>query len=314
MKFLILLLSLTSFKALACVEVMENRRVNDMTYKAYADDGRDKCLRLPYVQKNFNVQNLFFGSDKIGFLSLNHQKTNLETKKLSSRVLQTNLRTGKILRTYSLEGSLSRGYLGHVKSVALFDNETKFAVPSGKSICIFDRKNASIDKSGVYHSKLLSCQEQNLSSDGAISNFKMSKNHNNENYLWTVFKGKQGNMIYGFKVNKGRILKANSYKFDLPISVSNVSQFAVTHSKGNYSFLISPDKGGLAYQVDYSKGEGSNYKLASVNKFGQGRLPAANGSSAKALPSLFKTYELLDVKEVYAQSKAKIYNLTSLVE
>jgi len=40
MKFLILLLSLTSFKALACVEVMENRRVNDITYKAYADDGK----------------------------------------------------------------------------------------------------------------------------------------------------------------------------------------------------------------------------------------------------------------------------------
>jgi hypothetical protein len=299
---------------------MENKRVNDMTYKFYKDDGKDKCLRLPHIPKNFVPQNMFMNEKKIGFISVNHKKLKNETKDLSARVLQADLRTGKILRTYSLNGSGNRGLLKKVESVSLFDSETKFIVPTGNSLCVFDRKNAKKDYAGVYQAKLLSCQEQYTSSKGRFSTSNLSLNHNRQNYFWTVFKSDKGSKIYGYKIVDGKILKKNSYSFALPAkyldSIKTIKTFSVIPSQNKYSFLIASGKGKLAYQLNFERkveNDGvekfdEDYQLASVDKFNESnRLPAARKI---ALPSSEESdsERFLNIDDVYSNVNSPIYD------
>jgi len=297
---------------------MENKRVNEMTYKFYKDNGKDKCLRLPYISKNFSPQNMFMSDKKIGFISLNHNKQKNERAHLPARVLQADLRTGKILRTYSLLGSGNRGLLKKVESVSLFDSETKFIVPTGKSLCVFDRKNAKKDYAGVYQAKLLTCQEQYTSAGGNFSTSNLSLNHNRQKYFWTVFKSKSGSKIYGYKIVGSKILKKSSYSFALPKYMKTMKTFSVIPSNNKYSFLITSGKGKLAYQLNYERkastskdGEvnlDSNYQLASVDKFNESnRLPATKKVS-KPAPVELESETFLNIEDVYSNVNTPIYD------
>lgn len=316
MRFALFILLLVPIKALSCVEVMENKRVNEMTYKFYKDNGKDKCLRLPYISKNFTPQNMFMSEKKIGFISMNHKKLKGETAHLPAMVLQADLRTGKILRKYSLVGSGNRGLLNKVESVSLFDSETKFIVPTGKSLCIFDRQNAKKDYAGVYQAKLLSCQEQYTSSTGSFSTSNLSFNHNRQKYFWTVFKTEKGSQIYGYKIVEGKILKKNSYSFSLPKYMKSMKAFSVIPSQNKYSFLITSGPGKLAYQLNYERKELENsdefsegdYQLASVDKFNEtNRLPAAK-KTVKPSPGELKSERFLNIEDVYSNKSAPMYD------
>jgi len=286
-----------------------------MTYKFYKDDGKDKCLRLPYISKNFRPQNMFMSERKIGFISMNHVKQKNEKAHLPARVLQADLRTGKVLRTYSLLGSGNRGLLKKIESVSLFDSETKFIVPTGKSLCVFDRQNAKKNYAGIYQAKLLSCQNQYTSSEGAFATSNLSLNHNRQKYFWTILKSKSGSQIYGYKIVGSKILKKNSYSFQLPKYMRQMKTFSVIPSANKYSFLITAGSGKLAYQLNYEKSETSDefseptYKLASVDKFNESnRIPAAKKKS-KAAPEDLKSERFLNINDVYSNVGAPIFDL-----
>jgi len=321
MKFALFVLLLVPFKALSCVEVLENMRVNEMTYKFYKDDGKDKCLRLPHISKNFSPQNMFMSERKVGFISMNHIKQKNEKTRLPARVLQADLRTGKVLRTYSLLGSGNRGLLGKIESVSLFDSGTKFVVPTGKSLCMFDRQNAKKNYAGVYQAKLLSCQEQYTSSQGKFSTSNLSFNHNKQKYFWTVFKSKSGSKIYGYKIVGGKILKKNSYSFALPTYMKSMKAFSVIPTKDKYSFLMTTGTGKLAYQLNYERKNVAGadefseptYNLASVDKFNESNRLPANKKSRKSTPAELSSERFLNIKDVYSNVNAPIYDPQFLV-
>jgi len=287
-----------------------------MTYKFYKDDGKDKCLRLPHISKNFSPQNMFMSEKKIGFISMNHNKQKNETVDLPARVMQADLRTGKILKTYSLRGSGNRVLLKKVESVSLYDSETKFIVPTGKSLCVFDRKNAKKDYAGIYQAKLLSCQEQYTTTKGQFTTANLSLNHNRRKYFWSVFHSENGSAIYGYQIVGSRILKKHAYSFTLPKYMKSVKTFSVIPSQNKYSFLITPGQGKLAYQLNYERKASSdgevkpseNYQLASVEKFNEPtRLPAAKNIS-KPSPSVLESERFLNINDVYTNLNSPIFD------
>lgn len=294
MRAVILFLFFIPVKSLACVEVVENTRVNEMTYNFYADNGADSCVRLPHVRKDFNPQGVHITDKDIAYISMHHKET-----KLPSRVVQADAKTGKVLKTYQLMGSEHRGYLGTVRSVSLFDKGRKFVVPTEKAFCMFDKKNAKRAADGSYKAHLIACQEQGLEGS-VISSISYGPNKNGQKYIWAVgsVSSKKTSKIFGYKIVGNRILKQPTYKFAVPKSVTQVESLAILNSAPNkYNFLLASSKGlksSNMYEVEYAYDEKAKTykpKLTSHRDIANSRNPASVVSS-KSSDKLHKNVNL----------------------
>lgn len=314
---IIILLCAIPLDVWACVELIENSRVNEMTYNFYADNGADSCVRLPYVRKDFKAEGVHITDKDIAYISMHHKD-----EKLPSRVVQSDAKTGKVLKTYNLMGSGSRGYMGKVAAISLFDKDTKFVVPSKNSLCIFDKRNATRSMDGTYKAPLIFCQEQSIE-NRRISFISHAPNNNGGKYIWAVASkpGKKSSKIFGYKILKDKILKVPTYTFSVPKSVSGVDSLAVLkEDKQKYSFLLKSKKGinmSQVYRIDYaydnkrkkykhtltaSNFTKSNRKpasLASVDEFIDVKLPKKSPEYLKTnIPTLHQTLQTMRIKNM----------------
>ncbi len=277
--FIIAFLFLLPLESHACVELIENSRVHEMTYNFYANNGQDSCVRLPYVRKDFEAKGVHITNEDIAYISMSHKDENL-----SSRVVQSDAKTGKVLKTYDLMGKNSRGYKGAVDSITLIDKNSKFAVPSKDSICVFDKRNASLSLTGLYKAPLLFCQKQKNLFDRQITFLSHSPNQKGAKYIWVVSKKRgETSKIFGYKIIGKRVLESPSYTFDVPKAVSGVESLAILKEveDSNYSFLLQTKKGinlSKMYKVDYKYNRGTQKftsTLTAQNFKNQSREPAS---------------------------------------
>ncbi len=278
MRALVFLIFFISIQSFACIEIIKNSRANEEVYNSYADNKVNNCIRFPYIQKDFSPQGVHITDQNTAYISMHHKKT-----KLSSRIIQADVKTGKVLKVYELMGSEYRGYLGKIQTVSLFDNESKFVIPLKKAFCIFDKKNAKLAINGFYKAHILKCQKQELEG-GIISSISYSSNQNNQKYIWTIVSKEKKNKlkIFGYKIVKNKILKQATYKFDLPKALSKIESLVMLDSSlKKHRFLLANSSSTHTlkmYEIKFTYNKLNklyNYKLTAYKNNKDSRRPAS---------------------------------------
>ena len=304
-----------NFNAFAntCIQVKENKPYFDRAFKAYPGRPKEKCIKLPHLEKNLNPLTLRANKkNQTAFLAV---KSKTDPNKLN-QVHYIDTKEGKIIKKFTFKGHLNRSFQNLSDTFVPFDDDSKLVFSKDGNLCIFDLKESTLIFNQNYKVPLQHCIKSNVSSNinpkqnyfDDLKSLTLSKNKTKSRYLWSLVKNKKNNNkhIYGFKINEEKkINKIALYTFELPKNLRKAVRISlIEEDLGKYTFGVStslknPEKN--LYKIVYKKIKSSNnYKVDFVGALGgPNRKMASVPTERIKSTNKIDTLNFINLKKIY---------------
>ena len=303
---------LFNFNAFAntCIQVKENKPYFDRALKAYPSRSKEKCIKLPHLEKNLNPLTLRANKkNQTAFLAVKNQ-TNFN--KLNE-VHYIDTKEGKIIKKFTFKGHLNRSFQNLSDTFVPFDNDSKLVFSKDGSLCVFDLKESTLIFNQNYKAPLQHCIKSNVSSNVSkqeghfedLRSLTLSKNKAKPLYLWSLVKSNNKKHIYGFKINEEKkINKIALYKFELPKNLRKAVRISpIEEDSGKYAFGVSTslkNPGKNLYKIVYKKLKNSNdYKVDFVEALESNRRMASVSTQKIKSTTKMDTLNFINLKKIY---------------
>lgn len=289
-----------------CIKIKENKRFYERSLKAYPGLQKKECIKLPYLTKNLKPLSLTANEEYLtAFLSVH------DTSKVDSEELHyIDTKEGKVIKRFKLGGVLNRNFQNQSRSFITFDNDSRVAFSIKGSFCVFNLRESELMYSNLYKAKLDGCSKVNLSGTGVksideLDSLTLSKNHRGFRYLWSLDTKKSKKFVYGFKLDKTKLLTSPLYKFELPKSLSKATRVSFVKSDDKtYTMAVSTDSKEptkhlhkVVYKLDEKSKEFKVSAVKSLNK--DSRSIASESASADTSTDGINYFHFVNLDNLY---------------
>lgn len=289
-----------------CIEINENKRFYERSLKAYPGLQKKECIKLPHLAKNLKPLSLTANEEYLTAFLTVHDTTKVDSEELH----YIDTKEGKVIKRFKLGGVLNRNFKNQSKSFITFDNDSRVAFSIDGSFCVFNLRKSKLIHNDLYKAKLDGCSKINLNGQGVksiedLESLTLSKNHNGFRYLWSLNTNKNKKYVYGFKLNKNKLLPSPVYKFKLPDSLSKASKVSFIESNADsYTLAVSTNKEQptkhlhkVVYRLDDTKNE---YKMSSITPLTENlRTVASQSNMTKPSLKNINYYHFVNLERVY---------------